>query len=301
MTNTTEVEKNLASMGISATYDPNPKKEAPETKKSTGLSMSEFKGTKDRMKFLTSALPPGVKLMCNVKRVNSGTFSPPIYECYILEGQKEVFAMASRKRPKNRTSNYILSMDKEDLSNKDSPNFLGKLRSNTMGTSFVVYDNGASVKDMTAKGMSLQMRKELANICYEPNLLYNRGPRVMTVTVPAVKGNGVHHQFKDSINGNGNILKAAAKNGDKNVVVLRNKKPKWNEQMRAYCLNFHGRVTKASVKNFQLSDDVEGDSVMLQFGKVGQDAFTMDFTHPLSPVQAFGICISSFDNKKIVD
>jgi len=34
--------------------------------------------------------------------------------------------------------------------------------------------------------------------------------------------------------------------------VLRNKPPKWNDTLNAYCLNFGGRVTQASVKNFQL-------------------------------------------------
>lgn len=36
------------------------------------------------------------------------------------------------------------------------------------------------------------------------------------------------------------------------LVSMSNKPPRWNEQMQAYCLNFHGRVTQASVKNFQL-------------------------------------------------
>ena len=35
-------------------------------------------------------------------------------------------------------------------------------------------------------------------------------------------------------------------------VVLRNKPPRWNAALGAYCLNFGGRVTQASVKNFQL-------------------------------------------------
>ena len=35
-------------------------------------------------------------------------------------------------------------------------------------------------------------------------------------------------------------------------VVLRNKPPRWNEALGAYCLSFGGRVTQASVKNFQL-------------------------------------------------
>ncbi|ONK59497.1 uncharacterized protein A4U43_C08F7040 [Asparagus officinalis] len=33
-------------------------------------------------------------------------------------------------------------------------------------------------------------------------------------------------------------------------VVLRNKAPRWHEHLQCWCLNFHGRVTVASVKNF---------------------------------------------------
>lgn len=34
--------------------------------------------------------------------------------------------------------------------------------------------------------------------------------------------------------------------------MLKNKTPIWNEETQSYVLNFHGRVTQASVKNFQL-------------------------------------------------
>lgn len=37
--------------------------------------------------------------------------------------------------------------------------------------------------------------------------------------------------------------------------------------------------------------------VLLQFGKVGNDMFTMDYRYPLSAFQAFAICLSSFDTK----
>lgn len=88
------------------------------------------------------------------------------------------------------------------------------------------------------------------------------------------------------------------------MLVLKNKSPRWHEQLQCWCLNFNGRVTVASVKNFQLVAAVEnGDSVqedenvILQFGKVGKDVFTMDYQYPLSAFQAFAICLSSFDTK----
>ncbi|MCL8600387.1 tubby family protein [Proteus mirabilis] len=88
--------------------------------------------------------------------------------------------------------------------------------------------------------------------------------------------------------------------------------PRWHEQLQCWCLNFRGRVTVASVKNFQLiaaAQPTTGapmpsqpappdhDKIILQFGKVGKDMFTMDYRYPLSAFQAFAICLSSFDTK----
>jgi tubby-related protein 1 len=81
-----------------------------------------------------------------------------------------------------------------------------------------------------------------------------------------------------------------------------NKPPIWNERksypgVQAFVLNFNGRVDKASVKNFQLIDNVDENHIYLQFGRVGDNLFTLDFQWPFSPLQAFGVALSSLDNK----
>lgn len=89
------------------------------------------------------------------------------------------------------------------------------------------------------------------------------------------------------------------------MLVLKNKSPRWHEQLQCWCLNFNGRVTVASVKNFQLVASTgnvvvrqeQKEDVILQFGKVGKDVFTMDYQYPISAFQAFAICLSSFDTK----
>lgn len=47
------------------------------------------------------------------------------------------FLMCSKKRPNNATSNYLISMRAGDL-DRNSKNFLGKLRANFVGTEFQV-------------------------------------------------------------------------------------------------------------------------------------------------------------------
>lgn len=70
---------------------------------------------------------------------------------------------------------------------------------------------------------------------------------------------------------------------------------------QSYVLNFQNRVTHASVKNFQVVPDLDLDYIVMQFGRVGLDTFTMDFQYPLSAVQAFGITLTSFDPKLLCE
>lgn len=93
---------------------------------------------------------------------------------------------------------------------------------------------------------------------------------------------------------------------------LRNKHPHWNDDLHCWCLNFRGRVKLASVKNFQLVQDVdqndlelmaEGkeEKVVMQFGKVEDDLFILDFNPTaVSAIQAFAIALSTFDGKMML-
>jgi tubby-related protein 1 len=104
-----------------------------------------------------------------------------------------------------------------------------------------------------------------------------------------------------------------------NILELHNKTPIWNEDTQSYVLNFHGRVTQASVKNFQIVHDNDGnffeifcsfesliksvyfffsvDYIVMQFGRIDDDVFTCDYNYPMCAIQAFGIALSSFDDK----
>ena len=54
---------------------------------------------------------------------------------------------------------------------------------------------------------------------------------------------------------------------------------------------------QASVKNFQIVHDSDNEYIIMQFGRVAEDIFTMDYKYPMCAVQAFGIALSSFDSK----
>ncbi|KAG0591070.1 hypothetical protein KC19_1G146900 [Ceratodon purpureus] len=84
---------------------------------------------------------------------------------------------------------------------------------------------------------------------------------------------------------------------DDRVFSLRNKDPDWQEQKQCWSLDFKGRgKIVPSIHNFQLvSSDESGDGrIILQLGKLCKGLYILDFGAPLSALEAFAICLSSF-------
>lgn len=250
----------------------------------------DLQGVNDPNKATVLLRPPpkGVLVHCFVRRQKSGLKKlNPRYFMYQQSG--EVFLMAARKRGGKKTPSYLVSLSESEMS-RDGDSFYGKLRSNFVGTEFRMFGRGENPQK-NKKLTDGDVRPDLGIILYEKNMLVNKGPRKMTVAIPEAgqilrprdEKEGILERFKDaSLDG---------------LVCLRNKDPVWNENLKAYVLNFGGRVTLASVKNFQLIDPERPSDVVVQFGKVDDDLFTLDFRYPLSPLQAFLIALSSLDRK----
>ncbi|KAJ4849616.1 hypothetical protein Tsubulata_048292 [Turnera subulata] len=171
----------------------------------------------------------------------------------------------------------------------------------------------------------------IGTITYELNVLRTRGPRRMQCVMHSIPMSSIEEggtvplpssfpemfedqsslssssKRKENVSDSSSTLSSqVCFHGSGQPLILKNKAPRWHEQLQCWCLNFRGRVTVASVKNFQLVAAVEPsqnvsaeeqEKVNLQFGKIGKDIFTMDYRYPLSAFQAFAICLSSFDTK----
>ncbi|XP_049689080.1 tubby-related protein 1 isoform X2 [Accipiter gentilis] len=244
--------------------------------------------------FVLRPAPQGVTIKCRVTRDKKG-MDRGLYPTYYLhlDNDKKVFLLAGRKRKKSKTSNYLISIDPTDLS-RGGENFIGKLRSNLMGTKFTVFDNGANPDRANADWSNV--RQELSAVVYETNVLGFKGPRKMTVIIPGMNADSERVPIRPRNDNDGLLMRWQNKNMD-NVIELHNKAPVWNDETQSYVLNFHGRVTHASVKNFQIVHGSDPDYIVMQFGRVADDAFTMDYNYPLCAVQAFAIALSSFDGK----
>eukprot|EP01135_Chromosphaera_perkinsii_P003244 Nk52_evm19s239 gene=Nk52_evmTU19s239 len=254
----------------------------------------------DTLKFVNNPAPKGVKILCRITRDKKGV-EKGMYPTYYLHLEKEnrerEFLLAARKRKRSKTSNYVISTDPLDLS-RESDNFCGKLRSNFMGTHFSVYDNGVNPKKVTIKNPTAKSRRELASISYDTNLLGFKGPRKMHCLIPGLNNDESPIVWRPRAEKETLLETFKAGNFETGrILALKNKAPVWNDDIQSFVLNFHGRVTVASVKNFQLIHENDPDYVLLQFGKVGDDAFTMDYQFPMTAIQAFSIVLSSFDGK----
>ena len=62
-------------------------------------------------------------------------------------------------------------------------------------------------------------------------------------------------------------------------------------------MDFDGRVSAQSRKNFQLVDEFDDKRIALQFGRVAEHKFIMDVQYPFSMCQGFGMALSTFDYK----
>ncbi|XP_007459899.1 PREDICTED: LOW QUALITY PROTEIN: tubby protein homolog [Lipotes vexillifer] len=253
----------------------------------------------DLEEFALRPAPQGITIKCRITRDKKG-MDRGMYPTYFLhldrEDGRKVFLLAGRKRKKSKTSNYLISVDPTDLS-RGGDSYIGKLRSNLMGTKFTVYDNGVNPQKASSSTLeSGTLRQELAAVCYETNVLGFKGPRKMSVVVPGMTM--VHERVCiRPRNEHETLLSRWQNKNTESIIELQNKTPVWNDDTQSYVLNFHGRVTQASVKNFQIIHGNDPDYIVMQFGRVAEDVFTMDYNYPLCALQAFAIALSSFDSK----
>eukprot|EP00268_Persea_americana_P061318 TRINITY_DN7734_c0_g1_i2.p1 TRINITY_DN7734_c0_g1~~TRINITY_DN7734_c0_g1_i2.p1 ORF type:complete len:431 (-),score=64.88 TRINITY_DN7734_c0_g1_i2:285-1577(-) len=323
--------------------------------------------TSAKLTFPISLKQPGPRtgpIQCFIKRNKASS----TYRLYLgLNTESGKFLLAARKIRRPTSSEYMISLDAEDIS-CNSTSYMGKLRSNFLGTKFAIYDSqppyrgavtstGRSSRRFYSRKVSPKVPSGsygIAHVSYELNMLGTRGPRRMRCTMHSIPSsslepNGFVPCYSDLPTGLGDSFSSISLtqsqpldhigrglksiddssrfsgstrftevsvdvDGKEGPLILKNKAPRWHEQLQCWCLNFRGRVTVASVKNFQLiaasGETADGtgagtsqagssdhDRIILQFGKIGKDLFTMDYRYPLSAFQAFGICLSSFDTK----
>ncbi|XP_076370368.1 protein king tubby 1-like isoform X2 [Tachypleus tridentatus] len=293
-----EVEVQDSSMLMTSTTTSDSNVQHSKEKDEPSLSLGILEDLLENLPaFICEPCPKGLTVRCRITRDKKGMdrgLFPTYYLHLERDDGKKMFLLAARKRKKSKTSNYLLSTDPTDLS-RGGDFFVGKLRSNLLGTLFTLFDGGDNPHRGSIFGDKTNIRSEIAAIVYETNVLGFKGPRKMTVIIPAMTLDNKRVDVKP-VSDRDTLIERWRNQNMKNLLDLHNKTPVWNDETQSYVLNFHGRVTQASVKNFQLVHDND-DYIIMQFGRVSEDIFSMDYSYPLCALQAFAIAISSFDSK----
>ncbi|KAL7541681.1 hypothetical protein ACHAWF_006995, partial [Thalassiosira exigua] len=275
--------------------------------KVTSIHNANLDDPKVMRSILMNPCPKGEGMVqCCIRR-NKGIKNAlfPEYRIYLKSGNSktETFLMTSKKRVGNKTSNYLISMSRNDH-DKNSESILGKLRSNFLGTEYMIYDHGKNPgyeDSYYDEKKDSDVRCELGAILYAANTsLGSKGPRKMKVCISKPDNDGNPLKVWQPTNKDDDRMATCLKKETpdlEKLLCLENKPPSWNEEAGAYVLNFNGRVTMASVKNFQLMEGAGGEEHMMQFGRTAKDEFSLDVKWPMSLYQAFAVALSSFDSK----
>ncbi|CAI9781788.1 unnamed protein product [Fraxinus pennsylvanica] len=292
-----------------------------------------------RLTFPVSLKEPGPRdgtIQCFIKR-DKYNLTYHLFLCLspalLVENGK--FLLSAKRIRRATCTEYVISMGADNIS-RSSSTYIGKLRSNFLGTKFLVYDTqphtcshvpppGKTSRRFNSKKVSPRVPTgtyTIAQITYELNVLGTRGPRRMncimhSIPASALDPGGVvpaqpelmprsledsfrsisflksfEHSTEFSSSRFSDIAGVCNEEdeGKGKPLILKNKAPRWHEQLQCWCLNFRGRVTVASVKNFQLIASTQPpaaatnapasqptqsdhDKIILQFGKAGFRSF----------------------------
>mmetsp|Transcript_9606 Transcript_9606/g.15739 ORF Transcript_9606/g.15739 Transcript_9606/m.15739 type:complete len:584 (-) Transcript_9606:97-1848(-) len=299
-----------------------------------------------RKRFVQHPIPPSAGIVrCYLRVSPSSWLGSSTYQMYIQgpcalpyplgvlpgpEGPQDgdQLLLTARKRfgfGLNMRTDMSLDRNGEDYSQR-SPNYVGTVTSNFTGLEHTIT---SPYGDNSSGPVGTQ---ELGCVVYAQNRFgLGVGPRKMRVALPQVtqvegaRSSGIQNMdddldiptptrvttpYRPSVREEtmAHVMQGPRQQiiDNENIKYGENREPSWLEAIQAYSLDFHGRVTLPSNKNFQLcllDDPDEKDKTVFQFGKVVSHethqtaVYTMDFQYPMSPVQCFAIAISACSQK----
>jgi len=247
--------------------------------------------------FNLAPVAPGERFQCLLKR-EKAFGGPPTYFMYTPDGRQ--FLMAARRRRGMTSANYLISVTKNEIK-KGGPTVIAKVRARdglpVKSREYMVYTNGENPSKCEQEE---KIRQELAFVEFDSKTFNDvNNPPKMRVIVPSVMGNGqpfVVRPESDDPNDSGSLQYLKDKTAGRQELTTLGTALPTSDPSGAFVLNFSGgRKSVPSVKNVALANEATGLPI-LTFGKVDKNDFLVEFEHPFSPAQAFGICLTLMDN-----
>eukprot|EP00435_Cladocopium_sp_Y103_P019800 s779_g4.t2 len=235
-------------------------------------------GTMMARHHFASQVPKGT-LQGRLQVLRAGGLKRPRYGLYVTPPHsEEVLLMAAERQTQLKLGPYyVISSNALDF-DRDSPCFLGRLSGNATCTQYLLHGQrqggwGESNLLLRSFWISGTLREELAALRFRKP---TDAPRRMQVVLP----NGTT-SYSTRSGQEGQLLAAAEGT---------------MPRQQLFVLFRADSSFKAETPDTRLMRE----SLAMQFGRVDETSFSFDAAGPLSPLQAFAIALSVFDDRATV-
>ncbi|CAF1592432.1 unnamed protein product [Rotaria sp. Silwood1] len=249
----------------------------------------------DVKKYINTTIPQDHSgfIQCHIKREREGitkgfstTFT--LYADGQNENDKVFLLIARRHLTIGRHLEYFIGTNAETAKHLNDENSIAKLRGiNISGTEYILYDHQNTPSNE-------QNKQQSAAILYDEHIFGSIEPRKLIILLADTEK---HIRL---LKEGETIINEYRAGRATDLIELKNKTPTYDEESKTYRLNFNqNRVRQPSHKNFQLIR-LTGDQseyVVMEFGRIDDNNFALDYRHPLTAIQAFGIALSAFHNR----
>ena len=208
--------------------------------------------------------------------IDKDTSTPmlPRYHMYMnLSDSYRAFAFSASKRVVAHNTHFAISLDHVESANT-SDAFCGKLRCNSKGTEYAIYDDSNDPYGLKTG----KPRRELGIISYKKKMM---GPLQLEVVMPRVRKDGACAQFRPS-------------QPEESMIQLY----KAGRVEHMFILKGTANVAPGGVvelfQNARASDGQQ--QCVFQAHKNPEGNWAVRYMHPLSCFQAFNIAVSIFHN-----
>jgi len=207
-----------------------------------------------------------------VDRDTSTPLLPAFHMYMVLNENYKAFAFSASKRVVAHNTHYAVSLDHQDTANS-SEAFCGKLRCNSKGTEFAIYDDSNDPYGLKTG----KPRRELGIISFKKKLL---GPVQLEVVMPRVRKDGACAQFRPS-QPEESMIQLFKAGRTEHMIILRG----------------NANVAPGGVVELvQSTTSSQTGKVVFQACKRPEGDWMTKYMHPLSCFQAFNIVLSLFHN-----
>lgn len=222
---------------------------------------------KQRTNFLYERFQKEQKLNCNIL-VRDSNF-------YVYSETKH-FLLSAHKIKKKLRVNYIIS------ANHENDKKIAQINSNLFKNEYFLYDKGISPKKINEESNE-ELRKYLLQIQFKKENNFKIG----YIFIP--KESYIKNKYYNKDKNKKDKLSTFKINDE--IILYKTEMPEFDFLKKYYVYTFSSRVKEKSEHNFRIIDK-NSNKILLECGKISNNSFSMDFSAPFSPLEAFGICIS---------